>query len=365
MKFSVSTKPLKKAVDLTVIPKNVTATFQRSSLLQISATDKELKLNTESDSIQSEVILYGTGTGEPITICTDCIKFKSLISTISASQIDLDITESAITIHANKSTFTIPLEANSVGRLAEPYHITKEELTQGIDVDNDCWSFIKDHQMFAVPKDTTLPVCRYTYLGEDGNSLTGNVDYSLFTLAPYSQFSSTSLVTNTIINLMTNLPETAKMLHHVDSYVIGAFVDSYEYRVQLTPKVESEDVGYYNADMIMEIMNQDNGGIKLSAKAIITALQQSNLLADANTPVSLICEADKVHLKDKRIDSVIDAEINAEPFDVALVPEFFKSALTNVPDDDITIKPIFTEDELSGIVIESGVMSVLLGKYEG
>ena len=108
MKFTVSTKPLKTAVGLAVVDKNVNKYYQRSILIQLSADKTDLTINTESNSIFSEVKLKGTGDGEPAIVLLDSLLFKQLISTINTPQVTIDFADNGITIIAGKSTYALP-----------------------------------------------------------------------------------------------------------------------------------------------------------------------------------------------------------------------------------------------------------------
>lgn len=106
MKFTCNTKPLMDALDIGVINQNVSKFFKKSCLAQITASQRELKLNFEASKICSEVILKGSGdSDETSVVFVDCLLLKQLVNTFESATTIIEFTDSGIVLHSGKAQF--------------------------------------------------------------------------------------------------------------------------------------------------------------------------------------------------------------------------------------------------------------------
>ena len=366
MKFTVSTKPLKTAVGLAVVDKNVNKYYQRSILIQLSADKTDLTINTESNSIFSEVNLKGTGDGEPAVVLLDSLLFKQLISTINTPQVTIDFTDNGITIIAGKSTYSLPklMDSDEI-KLESPD--TVDNLDEATDIDKNGWKFIKEHQLFAKATSTTNPVYTYVWTG-DSDVLVGDYVNSLFTHSESGQLEKPCLLSESIINLLVSMPDDAKIIAKDDTYVISVKSDSYEYTSQFKPLYESDDNGNYNAEMILSLMpSDDDKGIIINGDEIISALNQSLLLADTKIHnIQFSVDSEGVRIKDNRVDCFIapDNKVDTDAYTLTFNPNVLKSVISACPESIVKICPTVADDEVVGIAVVDKSMTVVLGGLE-
>lgn len=370
MKFTLSTKPLVTAANLAIINSNVTKFYHKSVMVELTATQNKLLINTEATSIISEVKLSGVGDStEEARIFVDALTFKNLISTLKASQVELEFEDNALIVTCGKSSFSLPKLADAKdGSFTSPVELTDDVIATADLVDISKWKFIKDHQMFAKADSYTAPVYTYVWAGASGDAIVGDYNNSIFTHSNSSQMKTDCLLSETIINLVTSLPENTKIVRSGDTYVLYIAADSYEYRSQITPETESEDgLGIYNADIIKSIMEMSANIVKVDGSEIITALNQSALLTvDKNPKIEFKVDSDGVHLKDKRIDVVIPIEGTVDkPYTLSFKPSQLKPLISNSPDTLLELCPRIADDEVVGIIVGSkGYTAVLAGSEE-
>lgn len=366
MKFTVSTKPLKVAANLAIIKENVSKLYQRSILLQLSADKTDLRINTESNSIFSEVVLKGTGEGEHSTVLIDNLLFKDLISTINTPQVTIDFTANGITLIAGKSTYALPkiMDSDEI-QLVSPDKV--ENPDSAVDVDRNGWKFIKAHQLFAMATSTSNPVYNYVWTG-DSDVIVGDYVNSLFTHSESGQMEKPCLLSESIINLLVSMPDDAKMIAHGDSYTVFVKSDSYEYTAQFKPLYESDENGSYNAPIILDMMAaDDSNGIIVNGDEIISALNQSLLLADTKVHnISFIVSTEGVRIKDNRVDCFIAPENNVDvsTYELTFNPNVLKAVISACPESIIKICPTLADDEVVGILVVDKEMTIVLGGLE-
>lgn len=283
MIFTVNTKPLITAVAQVVIDSNINKFYRKSNLLQITATDFSLILNTEASYIMSEAVIGGMSNVDnpdgATTIFVDAAQFKKLINTFEADQLTLEFTENALVVRCGKSKFSIPklVDENDV-ELNKP--ITDLNDRTSTTVSTDKWAFIKNRQMFAVSEEPTYPVYRYVWFSENGEVLTGDYNKSLFTRSNMGDIAKTCLLSPTIVNLITNLPEGAKLYAVDTDYIIYYTCDTYNFVAQFSPQYESEDFGVYSGDIILGMCDfvDENAPIEIDCDAISRFINQIDIL---------------------------------------------------------------------------------------
>ena len=354
MVFTLSTKPLVNAVNLVIINSNVDKYDGKTTIVELRATKTALYLNTVSKQILSEVKLLGVGDVEDeTTIHVDSLMFKSLISTIKTDQIELEFTDDALNITAGKSTFTIPKTGSSDGELSKPEEFVVTDSAFAESLNASKWKLIKNNQLYAKAESYSKPVYTYVWVGS-GHVLTGDLDKGLFTHSTECQLDMTCLLSESIINLITSLPENAKILKKESSCIIYVSADSYEYRSQIIPVFESDDNGYYMSDTILGIFDNENP-VKVDGSDIITALNQASLLTIEKEPtVNITVSSNNVNIKDRRVNIDIDAQGEvSNPYTLTYKLSRLKDMIAKCPNPQMTICPRLVGDEVAGIVLHT------------
>lgn len=147
MKFITNTKPLADALALGVVNANVSKFHNKSNVVQISATDKNLTINIEADRIITELTLHGSGDAmtSPV-VMVDSILFKQLIGTLTSSTTTIEFVEGGIIVHSGSSKFTVPNKADVEDyRLETPVHPQEGAVTVAVTPEN--WKYVQSHQM--------------------------------------------------------------------------------------------------------------------------------------------------------------------------------------------------------------------------
>lgn len=363
MKFTLSTKPLRTAVNLVVVNANVSKFFNRSLMIEITATSDTLTINTEASALLSEATLRGVGDDDKAVMFVDALQLKALISTLNAAQVELEFTDTALVIHSGKSVFSLPkLADESEGDFASPEKLTDEMIADAAAVDGGSWKFIKDHQLYAIATSFTEPVYTYIWMGADGDVLVGDSVNSLFTHSEVGQLDTNCLLRDTVVNLITSLPENAKFIRLGNKYIVFISTDSYEYRTQITPLEENDQNGVYCSDIIMSIMELGDSYIQVNGADILTALNQSALLTtDKNPKIEFIVSNGALRLKDKRVDIEIPCKGNVTaPYDIVFKTALLKSVISNSPDDELKIGPHEKDGEIAGIIVHTSQMTSIL-----
>ena len=219
MIFTCSTKPLITAISQVVIDSNINRFFRKSGILQLTAGKNSIRIGAEAAHILSEAIISGTGdVDEEVTIFVDALQFKKLISTFTTDLVSFEFSDNALIIRSDKSKFVLPkMVDESEIEFNRPFSNITDDMTP-ITISTDKWRFIKNRQMFSVSEDATFPIYRYVWFGADGDVLAGNYDISLFTRSEMGDISDTCLLSSTIINMLTNLPQDTKLYKHNRNY---------------------------------------------------------------------------------------------------------------------------------------------------
>ena len=368
MKFTLSTKPLITAANLVIINSNVNKFDHKSIMVQISASKTHLVLNTESNSIMSEIKLAGMGTDDnPAILFVDALIFKSLISTIKGSQVELDFGEGSLMVSSGKSHYSIPVIATANdGSFRSPAVLTEEQIASAPNIDLAKWKLIKDHQLFAKSESYSQPVYTYAWFGAAGDVVVGDLVQSWITHSKSSQLDINCLIKDNIINLITSLPENTKLVRVDDNYVLYISADSYEYRSQIVPVIESKENGEYGADAFIAIMVPDEKTIKVNSDDIITVLNQSALLTTDKTPIiQVTIDSEGMHLKDKRVDATIaiEGEFDA-PISIPFKAGMLKSLISNCPDSKLEMWPRYVDGNAVGLFVHTKDYTSVLGGSE-
>lgn len=364
MEFTVSTKPLKAALNLAIVGKNINRLHQKSTVVQLTMSTNDLRINTEASQIKTEVTLKGSGDGNA-TIIVDAVILKNLVSTLNANQVTIEFQQNQIIIHAGRSDFNIPklVDTDEVS-LDRPYleNISVDSGDYVGTVDKAAWNFLANHQMFALQAPgTAYPVYQNIWLGDNGDSLAGDFRESLFAHSGKCGLGATCLINDSIVNLLCSVPDNSHLYRVEETYVIYNTEDSFDYRAEFSPKQENDENGNYRADLLLQKLSIDNAPtISIKVSDISTILGQIALLSDREIVVSISIEKDHITFKGRNINAVIDAdgdigEIKDKKFKISTL----KKIIANLPDASVKIAPAMNNGVNVGLVFVSGDLTVI------
>ena len=372
MEFTLSTKPFADALDLGVINANISKFYSKSCLAQLTATKHTLRINLEAVGIYTEVILKGSGdVDEEKTTFVDCAVLKQLVGTFDANVTQIVYTEGGIILHSGSSKFTLP---SMLPDSAEGAELARPEIADmnapSVTMTKSDWSFVKDHQLYALATSFALPIYTKVWLGKDGDVIVGDYDNSLFTFSNKNKLGETCLVPDTIINLLTSLPDGAQITKLGTGYRIDVKTDGFEYSSQFFPQVEGEDgIGDYNAPIFLGLVDKDaNNCIKMAVSPVSKFLSQSDLVSSSSEEaITLSYDNQEIRLSNSNGDTQIKVESTCStPFKIDLDSSLFKSVLSNSDVDVVNITPKVDESDgsVGGIVVWSADLAVALGALE-
>ena len=367
MVFTCNTKPLVAAVSQVVVDSNINKFFRKSGIIQLTANKQSLRINSEASYIVSEATVYGMGNEDTeVTIFVDAVQFKKLISTFTSDTISFEYADTALIIRSGKSKFTIAKMVDESEMALNRPNSDVSSITP-TQISDEKWKFVKNRQMFAISEGTEHPIYRYAWFGADGDVLTGDYDSSLFTRSKSGEMPETCLLSSTIINLITNLPKAdTKLYKYGDDYIIILTTDSYKFVSEFTPQYESDSVGVYSADIIIDMCSYatKDDAIELNCDAVSRFLNQIdilNTLTDAK--ISLKIEGSECVMSGKTSEIKFDIKPQTEAFSVDFKLSTFRSVISKYS-NTINVFPYNQEGETVGIRITDGEMVTVLGGAE-
>lgn len=369
MKFTTNTKPLADSLNLGIINSNVSNFHKKSCVVQVSADMTTLTINIEAAMICTELQLKGSGEGEPATIFVDSLLFKQLINTLDTATVVLEFGDDGLRIQSGKSKFVLP-KMIDVDEFELRSPIVPEYGTTGVPVDKSDWKFIKDNQMYAVAMGFVHPVYTKVWVGADGDVLVGNVDTGRFTHSTKSKLHNTCLLSDTIINLFTSLPDDAKLIRIDRDYLIQFSTDSYTYSTQFTPQYESDEgVGDYNAPVFLEVMAKPEGSIEIPTAAFIKLLNQAILLSSTSEDtIKMSVDNGVLSLVNKDVDGQIichgDTDIS---FELEFKIDSLKEVVANYTQDILNLNALADADDptqVSGIIVWNNELTTIIAGVE-
>lgn len=368
MEFTVSTKPLLNALNLGVINSNISSFHQKSTMAQLCATDTELTINLESDCIITELTLRGSGTQpQSESMFIDCLKFKQLVNTLDNDVTTLEFNESGIIVHSGKSKFTLP---KMLDQEDMSFNKPVKEVAMGrvVNISKDNWKFIQDHQMYCISVAYIHPAYTYVYIGENGDTIVGDFDHSIFTRSMKNQLGKTCLLSDTIINMFNTLPEGTTLVDMGSDYLVSLDTDAFKLRTQFTPKYEDDpDVGSYNSDIIMHTLSPNKDSyITVDRSALSKFLTQSDLLSSSTDSIIKLQVSNGIFtLVDDSVDCkvAVKGDTNLD-FSCDFKGIQLKSLISNMDGDIININPVISDDEVSGIIVWTDTMEAMLAGVE-
>lgn len=360
MKFTVSVKPLKTALSLAVVNKNINKNIQKSMVIQIRATDKRLILNTEAAAIKTEVSVYGTGDGDA-AIIVDALMLKNLISTIDSNQITLDFDNPNFVSVVNGSSFyrIAKVLDTSMASLSTPMAVSGD----GKEVNKADWQFIAAHQMFALPHDTTAyPVYNNVWVGENGDVISGDMTQSIFAHSGKSNLGAKYLLSDSIINLLCSVPDGSKIAKgDDDAYSISYESDSIKYLAEFKPAVEGASSGDYKSGTILPLLSVANSPYaEIGISDIGKVLSQLKIVSAGDTKVRMTVSSDSVSFSGNSINTSIPAEGNLTDvaegnFKISLL----SSIISALPGTSVKLSKAMNRDKNVGLVFSSDDLTIV------
>lgn len=367
MKFTTNTKPLIDALNLGIINANVSNFHKKSCIVQLVATKSILKINIEAARICTEIKLKGIGDADTTSsIFVSSLLLKQLVATLESATVTLEFGESGLTIHSGKSKFTLPKMIDEAELELEAPELP-DYTSPEIDIDKSDWRFIKDNQMYAIAMSFIHPVYTRVWVGEGGDVLVGDFDNSLFTHSVKSKLGNTCLLSDTIVNLFNSLPEGTKLIKKDTSYLVKYESDAFSYLSQFTPQYESdEDIGSYNSEIFLDMMDHPDTGCYVNAGAITKFLNQASLLStNTDDTIKFSVEGDDVKLRDNNVDCSVNIEgAKSAEFIVEFKTESLRRVISNYGEDVIYFIPAYQGDEVAGVIFWNKDLTTILAGVE-
>lgn len=368
MKITLNTKPLCDAINLGVINSNISNFNRRSGIVQLTATKTELIINIQSHMICTKLTLPGSGdSDEKAIVFVEALLLKQLLNSLDSNIITLTFEEGGLYITSGKSSFTLPniIDVTEF-RLDDPIEALPDKPKTKIDGGN--WSFIKDRQMFALSTAFIHPVYTKLWVGSEGDVLAGDFDISLFTHSNKANLNNTCLLSDTIVNLLTSLPENAVISQADIHYIIEFKSETFTYLSQITPMYESDpDVGSYYSDVILGILEHPTDFAKVNNGQITKLLSQASLLSTgSDTTINFEVDGNKLTLKNNNVDSVFDLAGSQLPrFLLPMKLDTIKKIFNNYDNTDINIAPIEQDGKITAIIVwDNDLTTVVAGAEE-
>lgn len=367
-KFTLSTKPLKNSLGLAIIDANVSQFVSKSTVVQIEVADNKLHIITEASAITSMVELAGTQDGDPASMLIDAVLFKKLVSTITAQQITLELTDNYIIVYAGKSKFNLPkLGGTDQMSLNKPTKIEDSAAETAKVVDKKVWKFVHDHQLFAKATSPEIPIYTYVYAGDSGDVLVSDYKKSIFTHSSVgnSPFDEPVLITDTIVNLFTAVPDGAKIVPNTSegSYIVLVSTDGYTYTAEFFPQYENGDLGNYNAETfipLFSVVDKPVSTVQVSdVKAMIV---QASLLSNTrDNCIRCTVDPEQVTFSADNVNCVIPSNGGPDSsYSLDLDFTQFKSIVSSAPSATINISPVEYDGSINGITLVSDSLTVVI-----
>jgi len=366
MKFITNTKPLSDSLDLGVINANISNFHKKSTIAQITATKDTLRINLEASMLCSEIVLKGSGDEDvKKSIFVGSLLLKQLVSTLESPTVTLEFADGGLIIHSGKSKFTLPKMVDEDELDLRAPEIPEYSAPE-IDVDKSDWKFIKDNQMFAIAMSFIHPVYTKVWIGESGDVIVGDFDNSLFTHSKRGKLGKTCLLSDTIVNLFTSIPEGSKIVQLDRDYLIRYSSDSFSYVSQFTPLYEDdENVGSYNSEIFLNMMVHPDKYVTAEAPVISKFLNQADMLSSTSEDVIKFEVSDGViSLKDSNVDCKLDVKGVCDNFGLEFKSESLRRVMTNYDDSSVNIAPMVSEGEVAGILVWDDNLTTLVAGVE-
>jgi len=365
MKFIGNTAPIVSGLDLAIISSNISKFYQKSCIVELTIEPNGLRVNTEASSVKSELVFKGAPQGDgPNHIFVDSLLFKNLLKTIETDLVEFVIEEDRLTVVAGKGNFHLPkvVSADEM-ELVRP---VKADSVDTTDIDSSAWAFVKDHQMYAIAMSFIYPVYTNVWLGKDGDVLVGDFDNSIFTHSTKVGIDTTCLLTDTIVNLLTTVPENSKIVKIGKSYEIEVLTDPYSYLCEFTPKYETDEgVGEYSSDAIFGLFNADDRHITVNTKTILKYISQAELFTTSNDElIKVEVEGNTFTLVNTNVKCNLTIDNPFDPFSISFSLGLLKDVISHMDKDEVYVTPLIQGTTAVGLIFRTDDMEAVLAGAE-
>lgn len=359
MKFTLNTKPFSDALNLGVIPSNISKFYHKSCLAQLTASKSELKVSLEASNVFTELLLKGSGDAEEtVTVFVDCLTLKQLVATFEAAVTTIEFSENGIVLHSGQSKFSLPKSTDATASLRAPALAEPDAVT--IKLNKDAWKFVQDNQMYAIAMSFTYPVYTRVWIGDSGDVIVGDYNSSLFTFSKKSDLGRTCLLTDTAINLLNMVPDGATITTLDKSYRIDLKTDAFEYAAEFTPEYEDEEsTGSYNSDIILGLKSDDAANrFKIQSAPITKLLSQADLLSSSNDDkMTISYSGSTLDFTDTNVNCKVPVEIDSTVVHKNFSAEFktakLRSIISHLDGESFTMMPVFGDDDATKDIVMS------------
>ena len=369
MRFTLSTTPLKNATNLGIIKSNISKLYYRSGLIQLTVTEDKLKMNIEATGIKTVMTLSGSGSGDGSNgIIIDCTVFKKLIDSIESDVITLDFNSGNLAISAGTSKFTIPqvLDINEV-QLNEP--ISEYTASSEVIINPADWKFVNEHQTFALASldNSNYPVYTNIWVGDNHDVITGDYEKSLFTHSEKGNFDGSCLLTPSLVNLFTSIPEGSKIIKVDKEYILSINTDAYDIITEFTPKYEDDAaVGSYNSAIIKGMLKHPDNSITIAVAPIIKFINQISLLSQSAFDQVLTFAVKDCALTISNTSNEYSTTVDSsEEYMINFQLDYVKSVLSNFDTDTVNAAKMERDGNPIGLIFWSDNLTVLLASTKG
>lgn len=375
MKFIIDTSKLINAVSLAIISSNVNRFDYKSSLVQLTANPETniLTINLDANYTYTEVRLSGECVCESDEDANtkkfiDVTMFKQLVCSFDSKVTEIEFIDSGIVLYSGTSKFNLPqiIDGEDMS-LTSPDNIGSED--EEIEFNKSDWEFIKNNQFYALAKDFVHPIYTYVYIG-NGNTITGNMNESLFTLSHRLDLGDTvSLLSDKNIISGSMLPDNTKFAKHGESFIFYTETNDFIYTMQFLPKYEGKsDLGYYNADIILDLMKiPEDGYCSIETSSVKKFISQISILSQKNEDYLQFEIKDnklKMIYKNNNIN-IISIGGNCTDFKLNFMLSNVKNAINNYSSDEIHISPVYNNDNvMAGMLIWDDNLTTIVTAVE-
>lgn len=367
MKFTASTKPIIDGLDLGIISANVTKFYQKSCIVELTIQeDSTLRVNTEASAIKSELVFKGKSEGEgSYHIFVDSILFKDLLKTFETDTVEFDIQEDCLVVRSGKSKFNLPQVVSGEDLELDRPQVSSETV-QSFEISKSAWDFIKSHQLYSIAMSFIHPVYTNVWVGDTGDVLVGDFDNSIFTHSNQVELPSTCLLPDTIVNLLTTVPDNSQMSYLGRSFEISVNTDPYSYICEFLPQYESDEgVGTYSADLVLSLFAKTDQSIKVNLAKVLKYLSQARLFTTTNdATINLEVTDTSFNLVNEHVNCKVPVNNPFGPFELTFQISLLNDLFAHMDSEDVEICPLYLNDIVSGISVHTDQMGAVLSGVE-
>ena len=363
MRFETNTKPVVSGLDLGIITSNITKFYQKSCIVELTIEETGLRINTEVSAVKSEMVFKGSVSGDGENhVFVDSLLFKNLMKSLTSDTVEFEINADGLTVYSGKSKFNLAQVVSGADlELSRPQQ--NHDNLQSFDIDKAGWEFIKDQQMYAIAMSFIHPVYTHAWLSETGDVIVGDFDNSIFTHSHATHLTSTCLLTDTIINLLSTVPEDSQIMQLGRNYEIKVATDPYTYLCEFTPRYEDDEgIGDYSAGLILQLFNHGDGAV-IDSEVVSKYIAQAELFSTTNDDtINLEMNQNSFNLVNQNVNCKIPVTSPFQEFSITFKISLLKDAISHMDSAKVSVCPLVQDGQVSGIILwTDNVETVLAG----